>query len=67
MLINNNRYSIYIKDNDACCDVALTAHSMFKLTNSLTTGKCMDKIALGTNVYCGTMFNDASNMATLNF
>ena len=64
MLINDNWYSICIKDNDTYSDVALTVNSMFKLTNSLTTNKCMDKIALGTNVYCGTMFNDASNMAT---
>jgi hypothetical protein len=65
MLINDNQYSICIKDNDAYCDVALTANSMFELTG--TSGACMDKIAFGTNVYCGTTFNDATNMATWNF
>ena len=62
MLINDNQYSICIMDNDAYCDVALTANSMFELTQ--TSGTCMDKIAFGTNVYCGTTFNDATNMAT---
>jgi len=65
MLINDNQYSICIMDNDAYCDVALTANSMFELTQ--TSGTCMDKIAFGTNVYCGTTFNDATNMATWNF
>jgi len=65
MLINDNQYSICIKDNDAYCDVALTANSMFELTKTGDT--CMDKIAFGTNVYCGTTFNDATNMATWNF
>jgi len=65
MLINDNQYSICIMDNDAYCDVALTANSMFELTE--TSGTCMDKIAFGTNVYCGTTFNDATNMATWNF
>jgi hypothetical protein len=65
MLINDNQYSICIKDNDAYCDVALTANSMFELTQ--TSSVCMDKIAFGTNVYCGTNFNDATNMATWNF
>jgi len=64
MLINDNQYSICIKDNDAYCDVALTANSMFELTE--TSGTCMDKIAFGTNVYCGTTFG-TSNMATWNF
>jgi len=64
-LINNNQYSVCIMDNDAYCDVALTANSMFELTES--SGTCMDKIAFGTNVYCGTTFNDATNMATWNF
>jgi len=64
-LINNNQYSVCIMDNDAYCDVALTANSMFELTE--TSGTCMDKIAFGTNVYCGTTFNDATNMATWNF
>jgi hypothetical protein len=64
-LINDNQYSICIMDNDAYCDVALTANSMFELTQ--TSGTCMDKIAFGTNVYCGTTFNDATNMATWNF
>lgn len=66
MLINDNQYSICIKDNDAYCDVALTANSMFELTGTSGTA-CMDKIAFGTNVYCGTTFNDATNMATWNF
>ena len=61
-LINNNQYSVCIMDNDAYCDVALTANSMFELTES--SGTCMDKIAFGTNVYCGTTFNDDTNMAT---
>jgi len=65
MLINDNQYSICIMDNDAYCDVALTANSAFELTE--TSGTCMDKIAFGTNVYCGTTFNDATNMATWNF
>jgi len=64
-LLNDNQYSICIMDNDAYCDVALTANSQFELTE--TSGTCMDKIAFGTNVYCGTTFNDATNMATWNF
>merc|ERR1712001_518279 len=65
MLINDNQYSVCIMDNDAYCDVALTANTAFELTAD--SGTCMDKIAFGTNVYCGTTFNDATNMATWNF
>lgn len=63
MLINDNQYSVCIMDNDAYCDVALTAGG-FDLTG--TSGNCMDKIAFGTNVYCGTTFG-TSGMATWNF
>jgi len=63
MLINDNQYSICIMDNDAYCDVALTAGG-FDLTES--SGTCMDKIAFGTNVYCGSTFG-TSGMATWNF
>jgi len=63
MLINDNQYSICIMDNDAYCDVALTAGG-FDLTE--TSGTCMDKIAFGTNVYCGSTFG-TSGMATWNF
>merc|ERR1712158_267440 len=63
-LINDNQYSVCIMDNDAYCDVALTANSAFELTQSGTT--CMDKIAFGTNVFCGTTFG-TNNMATWNF
>jgi len=65
MLINDNQYSICIKDNDAYCDVALTANSDFELTAD-SSGTCMDKIAFGTNVYCGSTFG-TSGMATWNF
>merc|ERR1712083_763687 len=34
-LINNNQYSVCIMDNDAYCDVALTANSMFELTRAV--------------------------------
>merc|ERR1712152_9056 len=63
MLINDNQYSVCIMDNDAYCDVALTAGG-FDLTE--TSGTCMDKIAFGTNVYCGSTFG-TSGMATWNF
>merc|ERR1712001_98010 len=62
-LINDNQYSICIMDNDAYCDVALTAGG-FDMTE--TSGTCMDKIAFGTNVYCGSTFG-TSGMATWNF
>ena len=60
MLINDNQYSVCIMDNDAYCDVALTAGG-FDMTE--TSGTCMDKIAFGTNVYCGSTFG-TSGMAT---
>merc|ERR1712001_239173 len=63
MLINDNQYSVCIMDNDAYCDVALTAGG-FDMTE--TSGTCMDKIAFGTNVYCGSTFG-TSGMATWNF
>jgi len=63
MLINDQQYSICIMDNDAYCDVALTAGG-FDMTE--TSGTCMDKIAFGTNVYCGSTFG-TSGMATWNF
>jgi len=64
-VLNGNQYSVCIKDNDAYCDVALTANMDFGLKQDGTT--CSDKVAFGTNVYCGTEFNDMTNMATWNF
>ena len=61
-LINDNQYSVCIMDNDAYCDVALTANTAFELTAD-SSGTCMDKIAFGTNVFCGTTFG-TNNMAT---
>merc|ERR1719285_1324798 len=58
--------SICIKDNDAYCDVALTANMDFELKQDSTTSTCNDKVAFGTNVYCGTAF-DTDNMATWNY
>jgi len=65
MLINDQQYSICIMDNDAYCDVALTAGG-FDLTGTSPSTNCMDKIAFGTNVYCGSTFG-TSGMATWNF
>jgi len=65
-VINGNQYSICIKDNDAYCDVALTANMDFELKQDSTTSTCNDKVAFGTNVYCGTTF-DGDNMATWNY
>ena len=50
-LLNDHMYSICIAQNDAYCDVALTANS-FDLTG--TTGSCSDSIAFGFNVACGS-------------
>lgn len=65
MLINNQQYSICIMDNDAYCDVALTAGG-FDLTGTAPSTDCMDKIAFGTNVFCGSTFSTAG-METWNF
>lgn len=64
-LLNNQQYSICIMDNDAYCDVALTSGG-FDLTGTAPSTNCMDKIAFGTNVFCGTTFA-VNNMDTWNF
>ena len=50
-LLNDQMYSICIAQNDAYCDVALTANT-FDLTG--TPGTCNDSIAFGVNQACGT-------------
>jgi len=50
-LLNDHMYSICIAQNDAYCDIALTASS-FDLTGS--SGSCSDSIAFGFNVACGS-------------
>merc|ERR1712186_64946 len=65
MLINDQQYSICIMDNDAYCDVVLTAGG-FDLTGTAPSTDCMDKIAFGTNVFCGSPFSTAG-METWNF
>jgi len=50
-LLNDHMYSICIAQNDAYCDIALTANS-FDLTG--TSGSCSDSIAFGFNVACGS-------------
>jgi len=50
-LLNDHMYSICIAQNDAYCDIALTANT-FDLTGS--SGACSDSIAFGFNVACGT-------------
>merc|ERR1711881_823885 len=50
-LLNDQMYSICIAQNDAYCDIALTANT---LDLSGTSGACSDSIAFGFNVACGT-------------
>lgn len=50
-LLNDHMYSICIAQNDAYCDIALTANT-FDLTG--TSGACSDSIAFGFNVACGS-------------
>merc|ERR1712154_102698 len=51
-LINDHMYSICIAQNEAYCDIALTANN-FDLTG--TTGSCSDSIAFGLNLVCGSL------------
>jgi len=50
-LLNDHMYSVCIADNDAYCDVSLTA-SNFDLKIDGT--ECKDKVAIGTDVLCGS-------------
>jgi len=52
-LLNNHMYSTCIAQNDAYCDISLTA-SNFELSG--TSGSCSDAVVFGLNLQCGETF-----------
>jgi len=52
-LLNNHMYSACIAQNDAFCDVSLTANN-FELTGS--SGMCSDAVTFGLSQQCGSTF-----------
>jgi len=58
-LLNNHMYSVCLSDDDLYCDVALQSDD-FDLAGS--SGMCSDKVAFGTNIYCGSTFGTAGSV-----
>jgi len=58
-LLNDHMYSVCIADNDAYCDVSLTA-SNFDLTEGADA--CSDAVAFGTSAFCGSTFANAGSL-----
>merc|ERR1719499_832462 len=58
-LLNNHMYSACIAQNDAYCDVSLTAIN-FELTGS--SGMCSDAVTFGMNQQCGSTFGVSGSL-----
>jgi len=58
-LLNNHMYSACIAQNDAYCDVSLTANN-FELTGS--SGMCSDSVTFGLDQQCGSTFGVSSSL-----
>jgi len=62
-LLNNHMYSTCIAQNDAYCDIALTANN-FELSGS--SGMCSDAVVFGIEQQCGSTFG-VSNQLVWNY